>query len=572
MSEFETSTDTELIGALPVGSEPAIAEIYDRFGDRVYSYALNTTDDGGVAEEVALEALTEAVDGVDQLEEPGHFRPWLFSLARARIRASGHDGYTSRNGDEGGLRRELLGAVEDLGTRDRHLMMLHLAEGLEGEDLALAMGIDESNLDEVVSRMRRRVEGALGPLLIARLGNPDCDQVEEALGDWGGVYDAQLRARLNRHIGTCERCGERRNLLLSPASALPGILLVPAPTDLRTRFMAGIVTAESVESQGETEAGLETADTMVQSPEPVPAPAPVSQRPAPPVPPPAAETVVAGDDGLRDLPHLALFVLITVVVGLIGFAVAGRFTPLDIPQGEVAAPVDSSTTTTSQPGETTSTTSNSQSTAPSSTTPASPADIGVGADTVDFGEEGTSAEFDVTNAGGSPGDVAVATSSEAIALSAGEASVAPGESTTFQVSLDRDEIEEGDIAETITVAWEGGEAQIAVVGTHEDNPIIHNPQASPPEIEVNGGAACLASQTTISARVRDTSPLESVVARWNDGSNARQTAMTEVGEDIYEGVVGPFNAPQTVEVRIVAFDERGNAGGAAISVNVLPCP
>jgi hypothetical protein len=48
--------------------------------------------------------------------------------------------------------------------------------------------------------------------------------------------------------------------------------------------------------------------------------------------------------------------------------------------------------------------------------------------------------------------------------------------------------------------------------------------------------------------------------------------MADVGGDIFEGVIGPFSAAQSAEVRIVAFDELGNAGGAVISVNVLPCP
>jgi hypothetical protein len=114
---------------------------------------------------------------------------------------------------------------------------------------------------------------------------------------------------------------------------------------------------------------------------------------------------------------------------------------------------------------------------------------------------------------------------------------------------------------------------IPVVGSHEDNPIIHNPQASPPSVQVSGAAECSNTQTTISARIRDSSPLESVVVRWSpNGGTATETPMNSVGNDMFEGVVGPFTTVHTAEVRIVAFDERGNAGGATTSVAVVACP
>jgi hypothetical protein len=47
--------------------------------------------------------------------------------------------------------------------------------------------------------------------------------------------------------------------------------------------------------------------------------------------------------------------------------------------------------------------------------------------------------------------------------------------------------------------------------------------------------------------------------------------MNSVGNDMYEGVVGPFTAPQKGGVRVVAFDEAGNAGGASAALAVVAC-
>jgi hypothetical protein len=48
--------------------------------------------------------------------------------------------------------------------------------------------------------------------------------------------------------------------------------------------------------------------------------------------------------------------------------------------------------------------------------------------------------------------------------------------------------------------------------------------------------------------------------------------MVPVGNDVFEGVIGPFSAAQAASVRVVAFDDRGNAGGATLTVNVIACP
>jgi hypothetical protein len=48
--------------------------------------------------------------------------------------------------------------------------------------------------------------------------------------------------------------------------------------------------------------------------------------------------------------------------------------------------------------------------------------------------------------------------------------------------------------------------------------------------------------------------------------------MTEIGGDVFEAEIGPFTAVRSAEVRMVAIDELGNAGGATIQVPVVACP
>jgi hypothetical protein len=268
------------------------------------------------------------------------------------------------------------------------------------------------------------------------------------------------------------------------------------------------------------------------------------------------------------LAQMGIFLAVTIVVGLIGLAVSARFEPLDAPPPppETTLVVAITTTTTTIIDATTSTVD-----VTTTTEALGPGEIEASTGTLDFGGDDTSAEFDLANTGGETVAWSLSSSSPALGLSPGQGELAEGESVTIRVSLDRDEIGEGDLSETLTVTWSDGEFDLEVTGSHDDNPTIHNPQASPSQVHTGGD--CTDTQTTISARVRDTSPLESVVVRWRPNPNTtEETEMTEVGDDLFEAVIGPFSTAGTAEARILAFDERGNAGGASALVTVVDCP
>jgi hypothetical protein len=271
--------------------------------------------------------------------------------------------------------------------------------------------------------------------------------------------------------------------------------------------------------------------------------------------------------------NIGLFALVALIVGLVGFAVSAQFEPLNPAPTDPTTPpeVVSPTTTSSIPTASTATEAAGVST--SSTVAPAPAEIEVSTDNIDFGGEGTVNELELANGGGEAGQWEIASSSEAIAVAPAQGELAGGETVTIEVALDRENIEEGDLEETLTVTWSGGENEIAVVGSHEDDPVIHNPQALPASVQVSGDPECTNTETTVSARIRDTSPLESVVVRWSpDGGAERETNMAPVGEDMFEAVIGPFTVVQTTDVRIVAFDDRGNAGGATTQIAVAECP
>jgi hypothetical protein len=287
---------------------------------------------------------------------------------------------------------------------------------------------------------------------------------------------------------------------------------------------------------------------------------------------PGSRLVVFGQD-LTEWRMPAIFAAVSLVVGLLGILIAGQVEPTTHAATPTTAPALSAPPSTVSDSPAITPTTTPAGDAPGTTVEAlAPAKVELSTDTVDFGAESIAVEFDMTNTGGEAADWTAVSSSEAIAFSASTGSLPPGETVTLRASLDRTLIAEGELSETITIQWGDSRAEIAVSGSYEDNPIIHNPSASPAELKVSGGG-CSPTQATVSARIRDTSNIESVVVRWSpDGATSQETPMISVGNDMFEGVIGPFTAAQSATVRVVAFDEWGNAGGASITVPVTACP
>ena len=55
---------------------------------------------------------------------------------------------------------ELRGALASVGERDRHILLLHAWEGLDGEELAAVLAISRSGADAALSRARKRLRDA----------------------------------------------------------------------------------------------------------------------------------------------------------------------------------------------------------------------------------------------------------------------------------------------------------------------------------------------------------------------------------------------------------------------------
>jgi RNA polymerase sigma factor (sigma-70 family) len=249
--------DAQLVEAARSGDDTAWAAVYDRYADKLHDHCYRILRDRDEAADALHDAFLAGSRNLHQLRDPSRLRPWLYSICRhsslrllkARSRVDLTDAPDDMTAPEPeldrGVRAQELGelvwaAAAGLNGRDQALLDLHLRQGLEGQDLADAMGASLSNSYVMLSRMRDQVERSLGALLIARMGREDCDELDALLQGWDGRFSPLLRKRVARHVDGCEVCSEKRKVVASPLALLAAAPLVPAPALLKARVISSI--------------------------------------------------------------------------------------------------------------------------------------------------------------------------------------------------------------------------------------------------------------------------------------------------------------------------------------------
>jgi RNA polymerase sigma factor (sigma-70 family) len=243
--------DAELVLAARSGDHGAFADIYDRYADRIHDFCHSILRDRHEAADAMQDTFVLASQRLGQLREPAKLRSWLFAIARhealrcakARSRAiptedAGADLAAAGAAPDDVVSGQDAGAIvweaaAGLSMRDQALLDLHVRQGLDGQELADAIGTTTSHAYVLTHRLREQVERSIGALLVARLGRDDCEELGRVLQGWDGTYSPLWRKRVARHVDDCEICSERRKVLTSPLSLLAAFAAVPAPVALR---------------------------------------------------------------------------------------------------------------------------------------------------------------------------------------------------------------------------------------------------------------------------------------------------------------------------------------------------
>ena len=277
LPDWDIASDAELAGAAAAGDRAAFAGIYDRYVDRLHDFCVGMVRDRDAAADCVQDVFCTAVVQLPKLRDPDKLRPWLYAIARNEalrcIRQRRREEVVGElpetaTGDAGpdtlAARTELAALIAEaaggLSDRDRSVLELAYRHGLDGPELAEALGVSAGNATKMVSRLRDTIERSLGALLVARRAqrNPQgCAELGAILAAWDGQFSVLLRKRIVRHIDACPTCEENRRELVNPAVLLGGApVLIPAPWWLRGHTLSRIqlTAAEAAMSSSATAA------------------------------------------------------------------------------------------------------------------------------------------------------------------------------------------------------------------------------------------------------------------------------------------------------------------------------
>lgn len=262
-SEVTDYGDADLVQAIRAGDRAAVEVLYDRYAAPLHDFCYSMTRNPHDADDAVQDTFVAAMQKIGSLREPSRLRPWLYAIARHEVFAQSRRRKRTVVTDEmpeyaspaagpddavgdAELVKLVWAAAAGLAERDRALLDLHVRQGLDGGDLAAAMGVPPAHAYVMLNRLRGQVERSLGALLVARTGRSDCAELAAIVGTGSVEMTPLLRKRIARHVESCETCEDRRRRMVSPMALFGAVAPVLAvPFALRAKTVAAMHTATS---------------------------------------------------------------------------------------------------------------------------------------------------------------------------------------------------------------------------------------------------------------------------------------------------------------------------------------
>lgn len=221
-------TDAALADAARDGDERAFAELYRRYGGRIYAYVLGRVRDHSRAEDITQDVFISALRRIRDSDGAIAFKPWIYEIARnacidefRRVQRAKEVSIEQHDGDErlvsptaspntcfeqGQQLATLHAAFRGLSERQHTVMVLRELEGLSYAEIARRTGMTLPMVESTLLRARRRLGQEYEDIASGRR----CAQVHEVIDAGGlsalGALGLRERRRFARHIAHCEPC------------------------------------------------------------------------------------------------------------------------------------------------------------------------------------------------------------------------------------------------------------------------------------------------------------------------------------------------------------------------------
>ena len=238
--------DAALVQEAVGGNVPAFTEIFERYEAQVHDFSLALVRDRSLALAVAQATFREAGERLESLRQPDRLKVWLLSIARyqAGLQAGAEagfdrqpaepppiqagEGWTAEDAERAQQAGLVWEATADLPLRERALLDLHLRQGLDGNDLADALGVGPAEADELRAGLAT-IEKGLAGYLIVRKADRRCPDLPLVLRGWDGRFNHLVATHIAGHVDVCRVCAESIATLASPFALYAWAPRAPLP-------------------------------------------------------------------------------------------------------------------------------------------------------------------------------------------------------------------------------------------------------------------------------------------------------------------------------------------------------
>ena len=552
----ELRTDAELVIAYTAGDRSALAGMYDRFSAGLYDTAAAMLRDRHEAADAMQDVFLIAAERIAQLRDPERLKAWLYAILRnevyRRTKKRGRQlptDFSAMGAPEMAApiapdaEGEALSAAElgelvrsaacGLDERDQLVLELSVRQGLQGADLAAALGVSPEQSYTLVHRMRDRVDRSLGALIVARAGRKDCPDLNDVLQGWDGQFTVLVRKRVARHIEHCETC-ERTKKKAAPLALLGAAPAFAAPPALRDLILSKAGTAGAAPAHAysfDADGGFPRVLRSMRLPVAIMA---------------AAAALLLGIGGGA---------LVAANVG--DDAAATSIVTDSAPQTSVA-PASTAVTTSSTTTSSTSTT----------TTAPTPGALAISATLVDLGATINSAPMTVSNPGGSPLTWSVQGAPSPFVLINAGGTLQPGETATMTVTIDRRSLGEGDVLADVFITDGVSSLQLTMRAHAERAPTV--------VIDIGPSGrlpACQLSNPDLLVSFSDESGIAfPVTVQWSGAESGNNSLKRRSDSSAVGNILIPNLIIGDYQYTVFVSDVRGNVGSVTGFFTIEPCP
>ena len=576
-------SDAELVPAYLAGDRGALATMYDRYSGGLYDTAAAMLGDRHEAADVMQDVILIAAERMAQLRQPERLKPWLYAIlrnevyrrTRRRARQTPTD-FTAQGSPEvvatptvgaeaefvsvAELAEVVRAAARGLDERDQFVLELSVRQGLQGADLADALGVSTEQSYTMVHRMRERVDKSMTAFVVARAGRRDCADLGDILGGWNGEFTVLLRKRVARHIEHCDTC-ERTRRKVAPLALMGAAPALAAPPFLRDQILGKAGTPGAAPAH----AYQFTADH-------------------------GFPTIVRAG---RSLALLVGAVVAALILGIGGGALlAGAGTeggggadssnsPSDATIS-VGPTVASTPIVATLPPTTAVETTVAVITVPTSTAPAAPtttvlaqlpANLVLSNTLIDVDDVDNNS-LTIVNTGGSAAQFTLTGTIAPFQISTDSGTVPAGESRTVDVALPAGSLAEGDYSAAIQ--FKSSVAGSSTVAVTLIGAINNGPDVQVVSIRPNDQVDCQWRNPTITASITDESGVAGATLGWTGPSGQSGVVQMKISPTGSTGIPTIVTTKDPPEVgswtlTITATDTRNNVTTSAFAIDIFAC-